>query len=170
MKKIKRLITILMIMLVTATPIYAQGINPDDEAVVLNSDLKSVVLNDSTSRVVATPRGSVISSSGVQISDEGGGILGVYAETLCHNKVKQIYISIYLDIWDEEREDWIVVDHYDYDWQDKDHPNLTYATVSFDLEGLTRGRTYRLRGLHAAKSYDSITEAMATRTAGIVLD
>ena len=54
-------------------------------------------------------RGRYIASSGVSITNEGYGVLGVYADTLAHVAVKKIKMTIYLDQWDEDSEDWVQI-------------------------------------------------------------
>lgn len=139
---------------------------------ILETRLRNTISTNNVSQVRGSARGRVLSSAGLQISDEGRGVLGVYAETLCHTAVKEIYMTIYLDVWDEEIQDWITLDAYEYEWKASDSPNrdLTDVSVSFLLEGLPRGRTYSLRGAHAARNFDGIAETMSSATSGIVLD
>lgn len=174
MKKKNILITLLVLMFLLDASIvsYASGREWVNQADSLETHFRHIISTEDISQVFGSARGRVLSSAGLQISDEGQGVLGVYAETLCHTSVKQIYMTIYLDVWDEERQDWVTLDLYDYEWKASDNPdrNLTDVSVSFELEGLPRGRTYSLRGTHIAKNFDNITEVMSSETSGIVLD
>lgn len=170
MKRVGRLIVCLLIVLMVSMPSYAQNGFERNNVEILKAISKHESSSEKTSRVIAMPRGRLISSAGLQISDEGNGILGVYAETLCHSNMDKIYITIYLDMWDENRQDWLVLNDYEYSWSAADNPNLTDVSVSFDLEGLTRGKTYRLRGMHLVRNSDSLSEILTTGTAGIILD
>lgn len=142
------------------------------QANVVDSQLQDIESNDSLSKVRGVARGRVLSSVELELSDEGSGVIGVYASTLCHSAVKEIYMTIYLDVWDENIQDWIMVDNYEYRWKASDNPDrdLKAVSVSFSLEGLVRGRTYSLRGAHAAKNFENVMEVMASETSGIVLN
>lgn len=153
-------------------PAYAQynefGINSK----VLDTQMIKVVTNDDISSVRGVARGRILSLAELQISNDGDGILGVYAETLCHIPVEKIYMTIYLDVWDEPTQDWIMINSYSYEWSASDYPNedLTDVSVSFDITGLNKGRKYSLRGSHAAKGFDMGVELMQTETDGIILE
>ena len=54
----------------------------------------------------AVARGRYIASSGLTIVNEGYGILGVHVDTLAYEPVKKIKMTIYLDQWDEAKQDW----------------------------------------------------------------
>lgn len=174
-KMIKRsVIRLLLIgMLAFSMPISVSAKSSDllDRADVLDTQLQHIVSSNSISKVRGAARGRVLSSVELQLSDEGSGVIGVYAETLCHTAVKEIYMTIYLDVWDDNLQDWVMVDNYEYNWKASDNPNesLTDVSVSFSLEGLPRGRMYSLRGAHAAKNFNNVSEVMSSATDGIVL-
>lgn len=159
--------------MVISMPFTSSANNSDwmAQAKVVEKQMQYVVSNDSLSKVRGVARGRVLSSSELELSDEGNGVIGVYANTLCHTAVKEIYMTIYLDVWDESIQDWVMVDHYEYNWKASDNPDkdLSAVSVSFSLEGLQRGRTYSLRGVHIAKNFDNVTEVMSSETSGIVL-
>lgn len=141
------------------------------QANAVDAQLQYVEARNDISKVRGVARGRVLSSVELELADEGNGVIGVYAATLCHTAVKEIYMVIYLDVWDESLQDWVMLDDYEYRWKASDNPdkNLTDVSVSFSLEGLPRGRTYSLRGAHAAKNFDNVMEVMASETDGIVL-
>lgn len=128
-------------------------------------------LSEIESKMTKAARGRLLSSVSIQISDEGNGILGVYADTLCHSSMKEIYMTIYLDVWNETYGDWDMVDYYEYRFEATGNPNdsLSMVVVSFDLEGLVRNREYRLRGMHMARGFDLTSEMITTETEGIPL-
>lgn len=163
----------LILSLCFSMPLTVNAKNSDwlSQANTVDTQLKSVVSNDSISKVRGTARGRVLSSVELELADEGNGVIGVYANTLCHTAVKQIYMTIYLDVWDENIQDWVLVDRYEYEWKASDNPDkdLAAVSVSFSLEGLPRGRTYSLRGTHAAKNFENVSEVMTSETSGIVL-
>lgn len=171
----KRWVKVFLCILLTfsiAIPAHAQVADKVINDKNLYTDLYGVINNGNMSRVKGTARGRLLSSAELQISDDGNGVLGVYAETLCHVPVKQIYMVIYLEVWDEATQDWEYLSDYEYTWSASDFPDrtLTDVSVSFDIYGLRRGKTYSLRAYHMAKSDGGIMESMATETSGIVLD
>ncbi len=115
-------------------------------------------------------RGRYIASSGLSITNEGYGVLEVYADTLAHVAVKKIKMTIYLDQWDEDSEDWVQIDSksltYEYEEGGED---LNEASQSFLIENLETNKYYRLRGLHAVWSFDGYLETHATMTDGVLL-
>lgn len=165
---------LLSVVLIISIPLTVSAKDSDwmTQANVVDAQTHYAVSNDSMSTVRSAARGRVISSAELQLSDEGGGVIGVYASTLCHSAVKEIYMTIYLDVWDDSLQDWVMVDNYEYRWKAADNPDtdLTSVSVSFLLEGLPRGRTYSLRGAHAAKNFSNVAEVMASETSGITLN
>ncbi len=115
-------------------------------------------------------RGKYIASSGLSITNEGYGVLEVYADTLAHVAVKKIKMTIYLDQWNEDREDWTQIDSksltYEYE---EGGPILNEASQSFLVENLQTNKYYRLRGLHAVWSFDGYMESQSTMTDGVLL-
>lgn len=164
------LLTLVVLLTMTMTT-YAKS-SWISQADNLDTTLNQVISTNDISQVRGSAKGRVISSAGLQITDEGGGVLGVYAETLCHTAVKEIYMVIHLDVWDDGIQDWINLDMYEYRWNASENPDrdLTDVSVSFLLEGLARGKTYSLRGAHVAKNLNNVMEVMSSETSGIVLD
>lgn len=170
----KNLVGILVsVVLILSMPLTINAKYDDwlTQANAVGTQVRYAVSNNSISKISRAARGRVLSSAELQLSDEGNGVIGIYANTLCHTAVKEIYMTIYLDVWDENRQDWVMVDHYEYNWKASDDPDkdLSAVSVSFLLEGLPRGRMYSLRGAHAAKNFDNVSEVMSSATDGIVL-
>lgn len=177
-KRKKEIIIVGMILMIfCAIPVYGQTSQAigDDDA---QQQFELVLATDSNAvrgqQTVGVLRGLLIASGAVQISDEGRGVLGVYAETLCHTYVDQIDMRIYLDILvpdtADEEEYWYTLNYYDQGWTKEDTLNeeLYAVSVSFDINGLERGRYYRLRCSHYVYSGDSF-EARNSQTAFIPL-
>lgn len=174
MIKVHMVRVLLTVALVLSIPVIANAETSDlfMQADTVDTQLQNIVSNNSISKVRGVTRGRVLSSVELQLSDEGNGVIGVYAATLCHTAVKEIYMTMYLDVWDDTQQDWVMVDNYEYRWKASDNPDkdLTDVSVSFLLEGLPRGRTYSLRGAHAAKNFSNVMEVMASETSGITLN
>lgn len=169
---IKKAVLSLILVLSMTISTFAQNKDVIANAGQLDTYLQESISTDYVSRVTGTARGRLLSSASLQISNDGDGILGVYADTLCHSGMSKIYMVIYLDVWDESLQDWMMVDRYEYTWLAADYPDrdLTDVSVSFDVVGLQKGRTYSLRGYHSALSFDNLSEAMSTETNGIILE
>lgn len=171
-KRWVHIILSIVLSMLMVIPTYAQDNSWLRNTNPLETDLQTVISADNISKVLGTARGRLISSSELEISTDKNGLLGIYAGTFCHVPVKQLYLTIYLEVWEEETQEWKQLNHYDYVWNASDHPDrdLYSAGVSLEIDDLQIGETYRLRGLHAAKSFDGISEVMATKTSGLVLD
>lgn len=119
-------------------------------------------------RVTGTPKGRLISSVELQLTDKGRGTAGIYADLLCHEPMEFIRVWIYLEKWDEVEEDWRTEDYQHFTWLAKDYPDqdLTMAMVGYDVSGLERGQYYRLRGLFGARDLDSDLQESWNTTSG----
>ena len=175
MKKISKiLIGLIVNSLLISTPVYANDnlmweIVAKEEGLNNVSQLLPEQIKFSTDLDSVT-RGQYIASSGLSISNEGYGVLGVYADTLAHVPVKRIKMTIYLDQWDEEENSWMQIDSKELDYKDEDgNENLHAASESFLVENLETNKYYRLRGLHAVWSFDGYIETHGTMTDGILL-
>lgn len=113
--------------------------------------------NANMARMIGMPRGQLISSFEISITDRGNGTVGLFGDVLCHEPMSEIRMNLYLDIWNDTDSDWENVDDYQFIWKASDIPgeDLTAAVVAFDVKGLERGRDYRLRGLAGARNLDS---------------
>lgn len=112
-------------------------------------------VSENTARIVGTPRGMLISSVTLSLTDQGGGTIGIYADVLCHEPMEKIRLYLYLDQWINGK--WEQLEKYTFEWNADDYPNddLTMATVSFDVPDLDRGCDYQLRGIAGAWDLDS---------------
>lgn len=170
MKKI--LSTFIVCALTFLLPIQAVAQTSNGETMASMTEMTetNIISNNQLSRVLGSVRGRFLSSATIQISDEGNGVLGVYADTLCHENMKDIYVTIFLEIWEEDNNDWTQLNMYEYEWHaSSPEEKLSMAGVAFDIENLERRRVYRLRSMHAVRSHGGITEAMMPRTEGIIL-
>lgn len=171
----KYLMGILMCYMLTiflSVPVYAGRYEWIKDADVLTMQRKMITTDNNASKVKGIARGRLISSVGLEISSDGNGMIGVYAETLCHIPVKNIYSLIYLEVWDESKQDWKYVNEYEYEWKSSDFPNeeLTNVSISFDVDKLQRGKTYSLRGYYTVEGFDYARESMSIETDGLLLE
>ena len=115
-------------------------------------------------------RGDYLAEGSVQITNNQDGTLGISAQTLAHRNVDRIIHSIFIDVWDAERNDWVNLDYWDFEKTKEEQSNgeLYMLLTSFTLSGYEVNRYYRLRGLHGVELYDEL-EACATETDGVKL-
>ena len=85
-------------------------------------------------RAEASPRGQLISSVQLELSEEGYHRLGIYSEVLCHVDMKKIKMSVTLQKYVDGS--WTNVHRKDEEW---------LAVISYDLTGMSAGK-YRLKG------------------------
>lgn len=114
-----------------------------------------------SSRVTAqelegTVRGELISSVEISLLDNGKGSLNIYADVLCHQTMKEIRLNLYLDQWNESSGAWSQIKSYRYIWDESNTPaeNRYMGVVDFDVSGLARGNSYRLRAIAGATALD----------------
>lgn len=114
-------------------------------------------------------KGRYIGSSAVGISNEGYGYIGVYADTLAHVNVKKIQMNIYLDRWNEQKENWEQVKMFKYVYTPAEGETLNSASESFTITDQPAGYYYRLRGLHGVWAYTGEIETHSSVTEGIMI-
>lgn len=153
--KIKKrilIITVMIMLFATQSVSYASIGNNIQEVKVISS-----YNNEKTSRVIGSPRGRLISSVELEISDRGNGTIGVYVDLLCHKAMDKMMIWTYLEKWNPVTEDWSTVNNQQFTWLSKDYPDedLTMAVVSYTVPKQERGKDYRLRVMFGAKELGS---------------
>lgn len=115
-------------------------------------------------------RGDFIAAADLSISNEGGGKIGIYAQTLAYVPLDKCRMRIYLDQWDEEKQRWAMVDQWDFNFEKSNDPEtpLLIPVVSFNVTNQPTGFYYRLRGLHAVWVGGN-TEGFSTQTNGVFI-
>lgn len=129
--------------------------------------------NKTEAKITGTPRGRLLSSVTVRISDEGRGTVGVYADMLCHVPTRKMMVWLYLEQWDNTIGDWNTVDYQHFEWLAEDYPDedLTMAMVSYNVPRQERGQEYRIRGMFGAFELDSnYQESWTMNTANLYLE
>lgn len=147
-KMIKKCLTICLavIMLFSSVmTVYAQS----------NSRTKEVNMreyqNEDFVAVEASPRGQLISTITLQLSNEGYRTLGIYSEILCHQDMKKIKMSITLQRMVDGQ--WKSQNSKTFEWTDEDDDHLSMAIASYNV-GLLPAGTYRLSAAYAVYSLD----------------
>lgn len=114
-------------------------------------------------------RGEYLSEGSVEIINNGNGEIYIGAYTYSYVNADRILHHIFLDYWDEDREDWVQVGYWEFEkTQEESDGELAGLTTAFTLNGYPTGRYYRVRGLHGVEYHDEL-EACATRTDGVLI-
>lgn len=134
---------------------------------------QSILLSpeDITSKdVVRHPtRGEYISSGILQISNQGDGSIYICVDTLAHVNVDRICHTVFLDQWDEKRQDWVQVDYWEFErTKEEEGGELSMMTDTITIKNVATNRYYRARGLHMVEIGDEI-EGCASETHGVLI-
>lgn len=119
--------------------------------------------------VHAVPRGEILSTGIVAISDNGDGTFYVSIETYAHENADRISQTLFLEIWDEGRDDWVYVDDWEFSTTKEENGGELYDyIVEMEIDGCEVGESYRVRGLHMVR-VGSKTESFSSETDGVTL-
>lgn len=106
----------------------------------------------------------------VAITDKGNGDIGVTAHTYLRKPVKELYISLYLDRYNKEKDIWQQVDYRDYEFTLEEYPEgIDNPSVSVVFENQKKGYYYRVRGAFSAGD-DDWYEGLGPTTEGIWIE
>ena len=115
-------------------------------------------------------RGTFFDSVDVAITDKGNGDIGVTAHTYLRKPVKELYISLYLDRYNKEKDIWQQVDYRDYEFTLEEYPEgIDNPSVSVVFENQKKGYYYRVRGAFSAGD-DEWYEGLGPTTEGIWIE
>ena len=173
MKKIMRLaICILMaINVFTATAFAATPSPLSYTSVDLESNLcdKSVSYSQGTARSYARG-GRFFVSADVTIKDEGNGNIGASAYAYLAKPVTEMYISLYLDRYDESLKKWKQVDYVDFEYTLEEYPDgIDDQIVNVTFTNQKKGYYYRIRGAFSAGDEEKY-EGFGPTTDGIWIE
>ena len=117
------------------------------------------------------PRSRYLASASSQITNEGEGVLSIYADFKSFEGVESGTITIYLQRRKSANSGtWTRVDTFTEEFDGADYPNgiITFAYTEFDVHGLATDYYYRLTCDHKVKT-PSGYEAKTTQTDGVLL-
>ena len=118
MKALKRtLCSILICMLMMTNMAYAMPAISENS---VDDDLReSVLLTDnektSSDSTNNSMRGIMLSAGLIEITNQEDGTLHISVDTYAHKIVDSIYQTVFLEVWDEKKENWVQVDHWDFE-------------------------------------------------------
>jgi len=170
MKKLIKAFFVAVILSITMViPVFAKEWNWES---VLGHHNQSVLLEDgivsAEDSIYRPGRGDYLAEGSIQIVNMQDGTLRVEALTLAHMNVDRILHSFFVDIWDEDENDWIQVASWDVEKtkEEVENEELFMLSTTVILTNCEVGRYYRARGLHGVELYDEL-EACATETDGV---
>lgn len=170
MRKSLGILLVCVMMLSTAMTAYAQ------EGWVKQSDTGTVYsvteyADSKEARIIGSIKGTLISSVEVSLVNLGNGKAEIYSNILCHETMRKIKMTLYLEKWNETQREWENEGDFEYEWLYADNPDLSMASVSFNVYGLDRGYKYRARGVFAAYDLDSsLHETSEAATTDVYFD
>lgn len=159
LKKIIVICFVMIMTIVSVMPTYAQVRN-------LSEDIAAREYGDDDFvGIEVSPRGQLISSATLELSDEGYRAVGIYSQVLCHVEVRKIIMAVMLQKYEDGK--WTTVNRKDLEWLKEDYPDddMSMAIVTYKLRGLEAGK-YRLKGNYSVFEMDGSLQEFKTVTTG----
>lgn len=129
-----------------------------------------ITTEDSSSATYRNPaRGEFLAEGGVEIGNPRDGSIFISIYTIAYKDVARIFHTVFLEQWDEDREDWVQKDSWSFEDVSENCPNgLSLLRNTFTVSGYPWNKVYRVRGLHGIEYMEEI-EACATETDGLLI-
>lgn len=160
------LLVLIMVKMVYANePTWSELPGHHNQSVLLP---KTVVESEDNTEEIA--RGIRLSAGVLRIVNGEDGTLHITVETFAHKEVDKIYQTVFLDEWDEDREDWMQIGKWDFEMSKEESEEEVFAEyhVGFTVTGCQPNRYYRARAMHLVQWGDDM-EGKATETNGVLL-
>lgn len=114
-------------------------------------------------------RGEYLSTGMLEIVNQSNGSIYVCVNTFAHVNVDRIRHTVFLDQWDDRRQDWVQVDSWEFErTKEQEGGELSMMTDTITIKNVATNRYYRARGLHMVEIGDEI-EGCATETDGVLI-
>lgn len=166
----KRLLALLCLMLLMTKTVYAADLTWENvpghhnQSVLLREDITS-----SKDILYVPARGEYLSFGTTEIVNQGDGSIYVCVDTYAHTNVDLIRHAVFLDQWDDKREDWVQVGSWEFErTKEEEGGKLSELVNSMTITGHPVNKYYRVRGLHMVEIGDEI-EGCATETHGVLI-
>lgn len=115
-------------------------------------------------------RGNFFLSAEVTIRDDGNGNIGATAHAYLRQPVKELYVSLYLDRYDESLKKWKQVDYADFEYTAEEYPDgVDDPAIDITFLNQKKGYYYRIRGGFTASDGEKV-EGFGPRTDGIWIE
>lgn len=146
-------------MIIAVSTVYARELPVKSVAEVSNSERE------------LEPRSRYLASAISEITNEGEGVLGIYADFVSYNEIPWARITIKLERSKGASGSWSLVKTYTQEFTSADDPNGTLHSgeMEFSVYGLATDYYYRLTCEHKVKTPSGEYETKTTRTDGVLL-
>ena len=109
-------------------------------------------------------KGEYLSTGRIEIVNQRNGSIYICVDTFAHVNVDRIRHTVFLDQWDERKQDWVQVDSWEFErTKEEVGGELPSMTDTITIKNVATNRYYRARGLHMVEIGDEI-EGCATET------
>ncbi len=134
----------------------------------VDSELLNPLVRRSTSESQDS-RSTALAAAMCEISNEGSGIIGVYAETTMHTPVDWACLTVYLERWNETEQDWEFCTDFYQEFLPEGSTPLILVKLQEYVDDEPTGYYYRVRAIHELEYNDGWYEAKVTKTSGIMI-
>ena len=169
----KLIVTSIMLALGASVTTFARDDYKYEELKNTYVDSELLLGGETTSNdiVYGVERSTALATAMCSITNEGSGVIGVFAETTMHKPVDWAYLTVYVERWYEDYESWQIEKSFEKEFLPEDEADgeLTTATFSVDVNDLPSGYYYRVRALHELEFDGDWYEAKVTKTDGILI-
>lgn len=168
--KMKRVFVLVCVLFMMANTVYASEITWEsapghhDQSILLGPEIQS-----SKDIVQRNGKGEYLSSGMLEILNQSNGSIYICVDTFAHVNVDRIRHTVFLDQWDDRRQDWVQVDYWEFErTKEEEGGELSMMTDTITIKNVATNRYYRARGLHMVEIGDEI-EGCATETDGVLI-
>ena len=159
-KKIGRIVSLLLVMAVLmSNNIWAKEVQ----------EAGSEYENEAENSI--QPRSLYLASGISEITNEGEGVLRIYADFTSYRSVPWASLTITSQRKkDASSGSWSTVKTYTYEFDEDDYNgDLTYAGTEFYVRGMTTNYYYRVKCVHKVKTPSGSYESKTSLTDGVLL-
>lgn len=143
--------------------VYENAKNMRVESELLDASVWYSISENSEARSVA------LATALSEISNEGNGVIGVYAETTMYISVDWACLTIYLEKWNESTQNWEICEEFYQEFLPEETTPLILVRLREYEGGQPTGYYYRVRAIHELEYDDGWYEAKVTKTDGILI-
>ena len=166
----KKIIALLCMLFVMANTVYASEFTWETapghhgQSVLLEAEVQY-----SEDIVHRYGKGEYLSTGRIEIVNQRNGSIYICVDTFAHVNVDRIRHTVFLDQWDERKQDWVQVDSWEFErTKEEVGGELPSMTDTITIKNVAINRYYRARGLHMVEIGDEI-EGCATETDGVLI-
>lgn len=164
------IILLITMMLFMVNTVYASELTWENVPGHHNqSELLDQGQNSSKDIMIHPSRGEYLSTGMLEIVNQSNGSIYICVDTFAHVNVDRICHTVFLDQWDDRKQDWVQVDYWEFErTKEEEGGELSMMTDTITIKNVATNRYYRARGLHMVEIGDEI-EGCATETDGVLI-